>query len=407
MSRLILLSCLLLFSVHVAAESMVVRSPSPKPKNIVAAKMSDPGASIVQLEFKDGPGTVTINGHRICVKQARCMGEIPQGEYEVNLSRDGYLDSNFIIRVPQGTNYYATALQEKPGIMSLQAVDAKTSKPFAAIVVLDDKEVGQTPWTGPIAKTVKSVALRAPWYKELAISDRPPPRKELTVSARMAGVSTKDMKRIRKGCFSMGSEEGQKSEKPVHEVCVGEFYIDQFEVTQAQYMAVAHDEPSFFAACGDNCPVESVNWKQAKAYCDRVGKRLPTEAEWEYAARAGSNSKWGCGFIGACIGGVAWYKGNSGGKPHAVGERQPNGWGLYDMSGNVSEWTADWYGETYYAFSLKQDPKGANGGVSRVARGGSWDDRDEAMMPSARSGYDPNFRETTVGFRCAMNPLPQ
>ncbi len=385
----------------------LLRSPNPKPKNVVAARLSDPKASVVQLEFMDGAGTVLINGHRICVKQTRCMGEIPMGEYEITLSRDGYLDSLFLIKVPSGTNYYATALREKPGVLNIKSIDAKSGSPVVASVFIDDKEVGKTPWTGPIEKTVKSVALRAPWYSELKIMDRPAPRKEMNIAARIAATSTKEMKKLRKDCFEMGSEDGRKAEMPVHKVCLNEFYMDQFEVTHSQYRNITGDEPSFFAACGDKCPVESVNWKQAKAYCERVGKRLPTEAEWEYAARAGSNSKWGCGFIGACVGGVAWYKGNSDRRPHPVGERQPNSWGLYDMQGNVSEWTADWYGETYYAFSIKDSPKGANGGVSKVARGGSWDEKDEVMMPSARSGYDPNFRETTLGFRCAMDPQPE
>lgn len=387
----------------IAGDSISIRPPNPKPKNVIAARMEDPNAHIVQLEFKDGQGNVSINGHKICQKQTRCMGEIPNGEFEILLTREGFKDSLFFIRVPNGTNYYSTALVEKPGVLTLTAVDAKSGKPIAASVFLDEKEMGKTPWTGPIERSVKFIGLRAPWYRELQIQDRPAPRKQMTIAARMGESSTKDMKKLSKGCFSMGSDEGQKSERPVHEVCVNEFYMDQYEVTHAQYRKVTGTDPSFFANCGDDCPVESVNWKHAKAYCEKMGKRLPTEAEWEYAARAGSNSKWGCGFIGACIGGVAWYKGNSDRRPHSVGERQPNGWGMYDMSGNVSEWTADWYGETYYAFSIKENPKGANGGVSKVARGGSWDDRDEAMMPSARSGYDPNFRETTIGFRCAMD----
>jgi formylglycine-generating enzyme required for sulfatase activity len=167
---------------------------------------------------------------------------------------------------------------------------------------------------------------------------------------------------------------------------VDAFFIDRYEVTQEQYKKMTGDNPSFFK--GGNRPVEKVTWAQADAYCRIVGKRLPTEWEWEHAARAGSASiyYWGDAMDGA----YAWYKGNSNKQTHPVGEKKPNAFGLYDMSGNVWEWTASDH---------------EHGG--KVQRGGSW--RNNAI--SQRSGHrilsNPIYRYHYVGFRCASSPLAQ
>jgi formylglycine-generating enzyme required for sulfatase activity len=151
------------------------------------------------------------------------------------------------------------------------------------------------------------------------------------------------------GCFQMGDTFGDREsdEKPVHQVCVSDFSIGKYEVTQGQWKAVMDSNPSRFSSCGDNCPVESVSWDDAQQFIRRLNKqsstsyRLPTEAEWEYAARSGGKREKYSG--GNDVDAVAWYYGNSA-KTHSVGQKQPNGLGIFDMSGNVWEWCSDWFG---------------------------------------------------------------
>jgi len=173
------------------------------------------------------------------------------------------------------------------------------------------------------------------------------------------------------GTFQMGSSSGDSDEKPIHTVTVSSFFMDKTEVTQAEYRKVMGKTPSHFRGC-DDCPVEKVSWHDANAYAKKVGKRLPTEAEWEYAARRGNKSK-GYTYSGSNdLDAVAWYSNNSGSKTHPVAQKQPNKLGLYDMSGNVWEWCSDWYDEGYYSGSPQTDPQGSNSGKKRVLRGGCW-----------------------------------
>lgn len=181
------------------------------------------------------------------------------------------------------------------------------------------------------------------------------------------------------GCYQMGDTfgDGNSDEKPVHKVCVDDFYIGRYEVTQGQWKAIMGRNLSYFKDCGDNCPVEQVSWNDIQNFINKLiqktGKkyRLPTEAEWEYAARSrGKNEKWAGTSNESEIGDYAWYLSNSGSKTHPVGQKKPNGLGLYDMSGNVWEWCSDWYGKNYYGNSPKDNPTGPSGGQFRVLRGG-------------------------------------
>ncbi|MEN6422232.1 MAG: formylglycine-generating enzyme family protein [Smithella sp.] len=183
---------------------------------------------------------------------------------------------------------------------------------------------------------------------------------------------------VKGGCFQMGDTVGggEADEKPVHQVCLSNFYMGKYEVTQGQWQQIMGNNPSHFSSCGDNCPVEKVSWNDVQDFIRRLnsqtGKnyRLPTEAEWEYAARSGGKSEQYSG--GADVDSVAWYDGNSGRKTHPVGQKKPNGLGLHDMSGNVWEWCQDWYSDKYYSQSNRDNPSGPSSGSNRVLRGGSW-----------------------------------
>lgn len=178
---------------------------------------------------------------------------------------------------------------------------------------------------------------------------------------------------VKAGTFIMGAadnESGQQNDEfPRRQITITkDFYIGKSMITQAQYMAVMGNNPSYFK--GDNLPVESVSWYDAVAFCKKLGGRLPTEAEWEFAARGGNKSK-GYKYSGSNdLNEAAWYRNNSGETTHPVGTKIPNEIGIYGMSGNVWEWCNDWY--DFYPSGPATDPKGPLKGTHRVIRGGSW-----------------------------------
>ena len=196
------------------------------------------------------------------------------------------------------------------------------------------------------------------------------------------------------GCSKEDKECGS-DESPPHEVEITQgFWMGQTEVTQSAYRRVTGQDPSNFK--GAKRPVESVSWSEANNYCVSVGLRLPTEAEWEYAARAGSTE--------ARHGGldvVAWHYGNSSQTTHDVGLKQKNRWDLYDTLGNVWEWAADWYDKDYYQTKERKDPSGPGSGASRVLRGGSWNYLPEYVRVSLRYRIEPAVGLDVIGFRCA------
>jgi formylglycine-generating enzyme required for sulfatase activity len=206
------------------------------------------------------------------------------------------------------------------------------------------------------------------------------------------------------GCYQMGSNSGASDEKPVHEVCVDDFYIGKYEVTQGQYQAITGSNPSRFK--GSDRPVEKVSWNDAQDFIRKLNPRsdktyrLPTEAEWEYAARSGGKREKYAG--GDNVDAVAWYGSNSGGQTHPVGRKAPNSLGLYDMSGNVWEWCQDWYDRGYYGKSPKDNPQGPSGGSNRIARGGSWGYDPWYVRSALRFRFEPGFRGSLLGFRLAL-----
>ncbi|MFH1137461.1 MAG: SUMF1/EgtB/PvdO family nonheme iron enzyme, partial [Pseudomonadota bacterium] len=212
------------------------------------------------------------------------------------------------------------------------------------------------------------------------------------------------------GTFMMGSPESEQdrsSNERLHSVTISrDFYLQTTEVAQGQWRAVMVDNPSEFKDCGDDCPVGQVSWEDAQAFVARLNAqegtdkyRLPTEAEWEYGARAGSGAAYCFGDDVSRLTDYAWYGNNSGEKTHAVGGKEPNAWGLYDMHGNFWEWCQDWYDD--YPSDFGVGPAGPSFGSSRVLRGGSWVDSPGFCRSAVRSGDDPGNRFDVLGFRLA------
>jgi len=195
----------------------------------------------------------------------------------------------------------------------------------------------------------------------------------------------------------MGSKAAE-DESP-HTVHLSAYSIDPYEVTQEQFEKIMGNNPSDFQ--GKKLPVEQVTWYEARDYCKQVGKRLPTEAEWEKAARAGTSTRY---FWGDAIdGGYAWYWDNSQRTPHPAGTKKPNAFGLHDMLGNVWEWVADYYDDNYYPSSPKANPKGPFTSKYRTIRGGSWRDLPDVLRTTRRNYDLPVGRFNHIGFRCAKN----
>ncbi|MEI7832657.1 MAG: SUMF1/EgtB/PvdO family nonheme iron enzyme [bacterium] len=214
---------------------------------------------------------------------------------------------------------------------------------------------------------------------------------------------------IAPGSFNMGSIKGKENELPVHEVQITEpFYIGKYDVTQEQWQKIMGTNPSRIK--GPKYPVTNVSWDDCQLFLEKLNKQiggsnffLPTEAQWEYAYRAGSTSEYYWGDNEAMLSQYAWIFDYSGGRSHAVGEKKPNVWGLYDMSGNVWEWCADWYDAGYYKNSPQRNPTGSATGTLRVLRGSAWNDNTPDFFRAAhRLKSDSTTRNHYIGFRCVL-----
>lgn len=218
---------------------------------------------------------------------------------------------------------------------------------------------------------------------------------------------------IKGGCYDMGDTfgDGETDEKPVHNVCINDFYMGKHEVTQKQWETIMGSNPSDFSSCGDSCPVEMVSWNDTQEFIQKLngttGKsyRLPTEAEWEYAARSGGKKEKYAGTgSDSDLNNYAWYGSNSDYETHPAGQKKPNGLGIHDMSGNVYEWCHDWFGSDYYKKRLRDNPQGPSFDNKRVFRGGSWLNEPQLLRASDRNGDDPSVRNRRVGLRLIRKP---
>ena len=285
------------------------------------------------------------------------------------------------------------------------AESKKPSRPAAA-----DTTEAQKPLPPGGAVTVKTDSATPPasQSKPAEAGDSPAPgRKTYTNSIGMKFVL------LRAGSFSRSLHESVNAfdervpGKPVKVSISKPFYLGIYEVTQEQWHAVMDNNPSVFKARRN--PVENVTWHDAQGFVNRLNAkeghtryRLPTEAEWEYAARAGTKTEFSFGNDAGILGQYAWYVSNSGNKPHPVGQKKPNPWGLYDMHGNVREWVQDVYGD--YPATVVTDPKGPPAGSLRVFRGGSWNGSLHFCGSGQRDRHSGETRDGALGFRLALSP---
>lgn len=227
---------------------------------------------------------------------------------------------------------------------------------------------------------------------------------------------------IPKGTFMMGSptsEEGRQENESLHEVTMSkEYYLGAFEVMQTQYQTVTGNNPSCYqgALVGNqnaDLPVENVSWDDAVEFCKKLSElpeekkaglvyRLPTEAQWEYACRAGSKTIYSFDDEEGLLPVYGWFRRNSSQRTHTVGLLEPNAWGMYDMHGNVWEWCSNWYGE--YSTGLVSDPTGPTMGTDRVNRGGCWLYQAASCRSASRNWAKPSYRDGLLGFRVALSP---
>jgi formylglycine-generating enzyme required for sulfatase activity len=288
-----------------------------------------------------------------------------------------------------------------------------------------------------VAVSLRRISVKSEPARVRPVSPPPAARGEKVETVTVNGVSFK-MVRIPDGEFMMGSpsgEPGRDSDEKRHRVRISKsFFLGETEVTQGLWRAVMGSNPSYFKNCGDKCPVEQVSWKDCREFIGKLnrlvpggGFRLPTEAEWEYAARAGSRGAIYAGVMkilgknnAPALDPIAWYGGNScvsysGGRDcsgwpekqiscgscgtHLVGRKKPNAFGLYDMIGNVLEWCGDWYGD--YPSGSVTDPTGPSSGSDRVLRGGSWGSIARGCRSADRYRDDPGIRDGYYGFRLA------
>lgn len=340
---------------------------------------------------------------------------VPQclvGHHEVKISKTGHSDFIKSIDLAEGATEEISAT-----LQSGRNVTVTTAS--GAAIFIDGKNVGITSYSGSLAYGTHTLyaelAGKRTATKTIEVPVGTDPLAAVTLSffgdqTITVGDVSFTMVAVEGGTFTMGATAEQGSdagydEEPTHRVTLSSYYIGQTEVTQALWKEVMDKKPSKFK--GDNNPVEQVSWDDCQTFIQklnqRIGKnfRLPTEAEWEYAARGGLKSR-GYKYSGSNdLSSVAWYNDNSDSKTHAVGTKAPNELGIYDMSGNVLEWCNDWYGN--YSSSAQTNPTGAASGSRRVYRGGSWYFSARFCRSSDRGNSTPSNRDDYLGLRLALS----
>lgn len=282
---------------------------------------------------------------------------------------------------------------------------------LAAVLLIPSSEPAQAQLCPPGYKIIGGKCRKQPPPPPTRRSPTPRPT-PYSFSVNLPNGTRLEMVQLPGGEFTMGSDRYEVDEMPKHSVRVSPFAIGKYEVSQAQWSAVMGSvNPSHFK--GDNLPVEEITWAEAIEFCQRLSARngdqfrLPTEAEWEYAARAGSATEYSFGDEEKLLDSYGWHNDNSGGKTHVVGSRIPNRWNLFDMHGNVYEWCQDWFSDCYYQElfinSVVSNPQGPATGVSRVIRGGGYNNEKGRCRSAERLGWKTDARDSGTGFRIVRN----
>ncbi len=367
-------------------------------------------------------------------------GSLKEGMHLVEVRKSGYRSQQKTIQLAQQQKLDVTFGE----LVAIQGNLSVNYKPFGADVYVDGKKLGQSPrvfngllvgnhlvevrkdgyatdrktvtisegQTASITGTLVSNAVASSSSNTSGYSSGSSSMASgsNTISIPVKNGISIDMVKVEAGTFMMGATSEMKDpyddEKPVHQVTLtNDYYMGKYEVTQALWQAVMGSNPSNFK--GDNLPVEEVSWNDCQEFISKLNSltgrkfRLPTEAEWEYAARGGKKSR-SYQYSGSSnISDVAWYDGNSVNKTHPVGTKQANELGIYDMTGNVWEWCSDWYG--FYSSSSQTNPTGADSGSGRVCRGGSWYGNARYCRLSFRDCTPPDCRGYNLGLRLALS----
>ena len=381
-------------------------------------------ANFAQLTLTTQSGAdIYVDGRKLGT--GRWSGTLELGEYSVETRQASHKSSYTNLSVLPQTAGKTIVLNDPLPIYGSLIVDGT---PMDAVVYVDNKRVGVSPLVyGELLIGSHTVRLEKEGYakqeKTIAVSEGQEHMLEYTLAKEMPKPTLTDketftvkgvsftMVGVKGGTFTMGatSEQGSDAksfEKLTHQVTLSDYYIGETEVTQELWKAVMGSNPSYFS--GTNLPVEGVSWDDCHTFIKKLNRltgkkfRLPTEAEWEYAARGGQKSR-GYKYAGSnTLSDVAWYKDNSSNQTHPVKQKQANELGLYDMSGNVYEWCQDWYGS--YSSNAQTNPTGPSSDSYRVSRGGCWYNSASICRVAKRSAFSPGARYYDLGFRVVLLP---
>ena len=384
-----------------AMDGQTITLPAPRPIYGALNVESTPNFCKLYIDGKD-TGTTP-----------KSIAEILIGQHEIKLAKDGYADYTETVTITKGERK-----QVKATLSNGREIQFICNVPDAQLEI-DGQRMNSANGTYMLTYGQHNLRATAADYREyfytLNVSESGNRSHSITMQSIMKdeetftvnGVSF-TMKLVEGGTFRMGSI--NSDEKPVHSVTLNSYYIGETEVTQALWKSVMGSNPSYFK--GDNLPMEQVSWNDCQEFIrklnQKTGKqfRLPTEAEWEYAARGGKKSR-GYKYAGSnTLRDVAWFglthnNGNSGDMTHSVKTKSPNELGLYNMSGNVWEWCSDWYGS--YSRGSQTNPQGPSSGSSRVLRGGSWHYSEWFCRVSYRFCCDPDCKYNYFGFRLCLS----
>lgn len=342
---------------------------------------ASPGSRRIAVEISSNPSgaRVRVAGKVLGITPLRTVVQV--GDALVEVEKDGFQSQSRRLRFKRIGEKHEIELPALRGRLLLDAKEARSGLPLRVQVKARGTLLGTTPFDDMLPLDLDSIELVSAGFRPRRVGIALAPGREERVSVAMEegeeDATDPQMIRVPAGCFVMGDAEG--GDGPEHRVCLESFRIDRAEVVHEAFALVMGKDPSRFGECGPRCPVEQVEWHEADEYCRRVGKRLPTEAQWERAARLEPVPTQDSDRFG----------------PHPIGSEA----GLEGMHDNVMEWVADWHGP--YPKGLARDPGGPKTGTMRVFRGGAWNRPPSAALATRRWFHEPSLRSATLGFRCA------